>query len=104
MLACNEKLLTAIASDYDNTARHLIKYGFVSEQIALNVPPILSTPHQKATILVAIISERIYVAPQQFSQLVKLFSLQRSTKDAAEMLNSAYNGKPLPTHEMINFQ
>ena len=93
MLACNEKLVSAVATDYLNVAGILLQHGFISEQISAKMLLPSSTPHQKATILVTAIRERFTIAPQQFPQLMKLFSEQISTRDVAEILNLAYEGK-----------
>ena len=49
-----------------------------------------STPNEKANILVTAVREKIKLVPQQFPELVKLFSENNSVKCIVKSLQSAY--------------
>ena len=93
MLACHDKLVTAIATDYLTIAGILLACGFISEEVSSKMLLPSSTPTEKATILVTAMRERIKIAPQHFSELVRILSRNTSTECIVSLLQSTYQGK-----------
>ena len=92
MLACHDKLVTALAMDCLNIAGVLLAQGFISDEISAKMLLTSSTPNEKATILVIAVREKIKIARQQFPELMNIFSEHTSTKCIAKLLQSAYQG------------
>ena len=88
-----DKLINAISSDTLNIAGVLQEYEFISDEVSVKILRPSSTPQEKATILVSAIREKIKTAPKRFPELIRVFSEQISTKNIAEMMQSAYQDK-----------
>ena len=93
VIACHNKLVTALATDYLTVAGTLLARGFVSEEVPAKMLLPYSTPIEKATILITAIRERIKVAPQQFPVLLNILSEHASTECVVKVLQSAYQGE-----------
>ena len=93
MLACHDKLVTALATDYLTIAGALLARGFISEEVYAKMLLPSSTSYEKGTILVTAVRERIKIAQQHFLELVKIFSEHTSTKSVITLLQSAYQGE-----------
>ena len=93
MLDCHDKLVTAIATDYLTIAGALLAHRFVSEEVYAKMLLPSSTPNEKATVLAAAIRERMKLAPQHFSELMKILSGHTSTECVVSSLQSAYQGE-----------
>ena len=93
MLACHDKLVTAIATDYLTIAGILLACGFISEEVSSKMLLPSSTPIEKATILVTALRERIKIAPQHFSELVRILSENTSTECIVSSLQSSFQGE-----------
>ena len=87
-----DKLINAISADTLSIAVDLQEHELISDEISGKIlRP--STSQQKATILVSAIREKIKTDPRKFPELIRVFSEQLSTKNIAEMLQSAYQDK-----------
>ena len=95
MLACHDKLVTALATDYLTIAGALLARGFVSEEIPAKMLLPSSTPIEKATILITAVRERIKIDPQQFPVLLNILSEHVSMECMVKLLQSAYQGEIL---------
>ena len=93
ILACHNKLVTALATDYLTIAGALLACGFVSEEVPAKMLLPSSTPIEKATILITAVRERIKIAPQQFPVLLNILSEHASTECMVKLLQSAYQGE-----------
>ena len=85
MLHHNDKLITVLSADPLGIAGILLAKGLIPENTAAQMQ-LRSTPHEKATILVTIIRQRVKVAPQRFQEFVGILSEQAWTKDIVEIL------------------
>ena len=63
-LACNDKLVSALSPDPCTTAGILMAKGFIPYEIHAKMLLTSLTSHEKATILVTAIMEKIKVAPK----------------------------------------
>ena len=93
ILTYQDKLINVISADTWSIAGVLLEYEFISDEVSSKILRPSSTPHEKATILVSAIREKIKTDPKKFSELMRVFSEQVSTKNIAEMLQSAYQDK-----------
>ena len=93
ILIYQDKLINAISADTLNIAGVLQEYEFISDEVSVKILCPSSTPQEKITILVRAIREKIKTAPKRFPELIRVFSEQISTKDIAEMMQSAYQDK-----------
>ena len=93
VIACHNKLVTALATDYLTVAGTLLARGFVSEELPAKMLLPHSTPIEKATILITAVRERIKVAPQQFPVLLSILSEHASTECVVKLLQSTYQGE-----------
>ena len=101
MLACHDKLVTALATDYLSIAGVLLAHGFVSEEVFAKMLLPSLTPTEKATVVVTAVRERIKNAPQNFPEVVKIFSEHTSTTCVVNLLQSSYRGESNITSHII---
>ena len=95
ILTYQDQLINAISTDTLRITEVLHKCEFISDESfgkSIRDRP-SSIPQEKATILVSAVREKIKTDPNQFHELIRAFSDQSSTKDIAEMLQSAYQSK-----------
>ena len=92
VLTCHDKLVSALSPDPCTIAGILMANGFIPPEIQAKMLFTSSTPHEKATILVTVLREKIKIAPKGFHELMKILSELTWTKDIAETLQSAYQG------------
>ena len=85
MLRCNDKLITALSLDPQGIAGVLLAKGLIPENTEAQVRQ-CSTPHEKATILVTTVRQRIKIAPKRFQEFLDILSQQEWTKDIFEIL------------------
>ena len=90
ILTYQDKVINATSADIFSIAGVLREHEFISDQVSIKILRPSSTPQEKATILVNAIREKIKTDPKKFPELMRVFSEQLSTKDIAEMLQSAY--------------
>ena len=93
ILTCHDKLVTALATDHLNIAGLLLAKEFISDEVFDRMLLPYSTPNEKAAILVTAVREKIKLAPQQFQELMELFSEHSSAKYIVKSLQSAYQGE-----------
>ena len=92
MLHCNDKLVTALSADPLGIAGIFLARGLISEHTEAQMQQ-YSTPHEKATILVTTVRQRIKIAPKRFQEFLDILAEQGWTKDILEILQSS--GIPL---------
>ena len=92
MITVHDKLVTSLSTDLLSIANILLPNRFISEEVYSQVLLHSLTPHEKASILVRAIRDKIKVAPSQFQELIKTFMEQASTKVIAQILLSTYEG------------
>ena len=93
MLAYLDQLINAISADTLIIAGVLREYDFISDEVSGKILRPSSTRQEKATVLVNAVREKIKTAPKRFPELMRVFSEQASTKNIAEMLQSAYQDR-----------
>ena len=93
ILIYQDQLIGAISPDTIRITEILREYDFISDEIFGKLSCPSSTPQEKATIVVNAVREKIRTAPKRFPELIRVFSEQASTKDIAEMLQTAYQSK-----------
>ena len=93
ILTYQDKLINAISADTLNITGVLREYDFISDEVSAKIIHPSPTPQEKATILVDAVREKIRTVPKRFSELIRVFSTEASTKDIAEMLQSDYQNK-----------
>ena len=93
ILTYQDKLINAISADTLNVTDVLREHDFISDEVSGKILCPSSTAQEKATILVNAVKEKIKTAPKRFPELLRVLSEQMSTKDVAEMLQSAYQDK-----------
>lgn len=91
MITHHSKLVAAVTTEYLTLAGVLLSHEFISNEIHAEMLLPSSTPNKKATILVTAVTERIKIAPQQFLELMKIFSEHTSTKCMVELLQHSAN-------------
>ena len=94
MLRCNDKLVTALSADPQGIAGILLSKGLIPENTEAQVRQ-CSTPHEKATILVTTVRQRIEIAPERFQEFLDILSKQEWTKDIMKVLRSCISPKQL---------
>ena len=93
ILTYQDKLINALSADTLNVTDVLREHDFISDEVSGKILRPSSTAQEKATILVNAVKEKIKTAPKRFPELLRVLSEQMSTKDVAEMLQSAYQDK-----------
>ena len=93
ILTYQDKLINAISTDTLKIAGVLRECEFISDEITGKIVRTSSTSQEKASILLNAVRKKIKTAPKRFPELIRLLSEQMSTKDVAEMLQSAYQDK-----------
>ena len=93
ILTYQDQLINAISTDTLIIAGVLRECEFISDEVSGKILRPSPTPQEKATILVNAVREKIRTTPKRFPELIRIFSEQVSTKDIAEMLQFAYQGK-----------
>ena len=88
MLRYNDKLITALCADPLGIAGVLLAKGLIPEHTEAQMRQ-CSTPHEKATILVTTVRQRIKIAPKRFHEFLDILSEQEWTKDIKEILQSS---------------
>ena len=89
ILAYQDQLINAISADTLTIAGVLREYDFISDEVSGKILHPSSSPQEKATILVNAVREKFKIAPKRFPELMRVFSEQASTKNIAEMFQSA---------------
>ena len=89
MLCCNHKLITSLSADPQGIAGLLLAKGLIPENTEAQMRQ-CSTPHEKATILVTTVRQRIEIAPKRFQEFLEILAQQTWTKDIMEVLKSYY--------------
>ena len=87
MLRCNHKLITSLSADPQGIAGLLLAKGLIPENTEAQMRQ-CSTPHEKATILVTTVRQRIEIAPKRFQEFLEILAQQTWTKDITEVLKS----------------
>ena len=87
MLHCNHKLITSLSADPQGIAGFLLAKGLIPENTEAQMRQ-CSTPHEKATILVTTVRQRIEIAPKRFQEFLEILAQQAWTKDIMEVLKS----------------
>ena len=103
ILTYQDLLINAISSDTIRIAGVLKECEFISDETFsknLNCPSYNS--QEKATILVNAVREKIKTAPKRFPELIRVLLEQASTKNIAEMLQSAYQDKGMFSYFRYN--
>ena len=91
ILTYQNQLISVISAHTLSIAGVLREYGFISDEVFDRIlHPSTSTPQENATILVNAVREKIKTGPKRFPELIRILSEQVSTKEIAEMLQSAY--------------
>ena len=93
ILTYQNQLINAISTGTTRIAEVLRECEFISDEVFGKSLCPYSTSQEKATILVNAVREKIKTSPKRFPELIRVFSEQASTKDIAEMLQSAYQDK-----------
>ena len=93
MLTYQDKLINAISADTLKIAGVLREYNFISDEVSGKILCPSFTPQEKATILVDAVRKKIKTAPKRFPELIRVFLMEASTKNIAEMLQSDYQNK-----------
>ena len=93
ILAYQDQLINAISANTLTIAGVLREYDFISDEVSGKSLRPSSTTQEKATILVNAVREKIKTTPKRFPELMRVFSEQASTKNIAEMLQSAYQDR-----------
>lgn len=96
MIQYHNELVAALSTESDllSIAGALLSREFISAVIFDNtVQHHFSTPIEKAITVVKVLRERIKIAPQQFPELMQIFSEHTSTKCIAARLLSQYTHK-----------
>ena len=88
MIRCHDKLVTAISTDIISVSGTLLAKGFISEEMQSKMLLYTLTSEEKATDLVGAIRKKIKLVPNQFEELMKIFSEQSCTKDVVPFLAS----------------
>ena len=88
IIRCHDKLVTALSTDILSISGILLAKEIISEETHSKMLLSSSTPKQKATDLVIAITEKIKLVPDQFQELISVFSEQTFTKDIVPSLTS----------------
>ena len=92
MIRCHDKLVATLSANYLCVAETLLANNLIPEEIFAKMLLLSSTPHEKASILVTSVRERIKVTPKRFHDFLSILSKQAWTKDIVEILLSHYQG------------
>ena len=88
IVRCHDKLVTAFSTDILTISGVLVAREFIPPEISGKMLLPNLTPQEKATSLVSAITKKIKLDPDQFQELIKIFSEQACTKDIVTSLSS----------------
>ena len=83
-------MIKALSADPLGIAGVLLARGLIPENIEAQMHHQSSTPHEKATILVTTVRQRIEIAPKRFNEFINILSEQEWTKDILKILKSSF--------------
>ena len=100
MLHHESKLITALSADPLGIAGILLAKEFIPEHTKTQMRQ-CSTAHEKATILVTAVRQRIEIAPKRFHEFLDVLSKQAWTRDILKVLQSSTSSLGEDPHQIM---
>ena len=92
LLACRDRLVTALSNDLISISGKLLANGIISEGTYAQILLPSSTPQEKATVLVNSIQGAIENNPRSFFKFVSILSGETWNSSITDILHSAFRG------------